>query len=455
MIWSMIKNGIIFIILARNFFSMTAGRKYLPKVVLTFYHWLLAKIAAFFYGYPSHQLKVIGVTGTNGKSTTCNLIAAILSEAGYLVGMTTTVNFKIGNQEWLNNKKMTMLGRFQLQKMLRQMVDAGCQFAIIESSSQGAIQYRHLGIDFDAMVFTNLTPEHIEAHGSFDNYKTAKLKLFKHLTKSSKKKKFVIVNLDDEHYFDFLQFSGVDKAGFSLQAKNNLEVFKVIYADQLASNLQGIKFVVKGQLFSSPLLGKFNINNCLAAITTADAFGISLEVAAKALSKVALIPGRMEFIRAGQRFNILVDYAPEPYSLRQLYTTLDDWQFDHLIHVLGSAGGGRDQARRPILGQMAATKADTIIVTNEDPYDEDPQFIIDQIVAGAQPIIRLTGKKFWSILDRREAIKKALVLATDNDLVLITGKGSEQAICLANGKMQPWDDRIVVREELEKLVKVN
>ncbi|PIZ98351.1 MAG: hypothetical protein COX77_04875, partial [Candidatus Komeilibacteria bacterium CG_4_10_14_0_2_um_filter_37_10] len=244
-------------------------------------------------------------------------------------------------------------------------------------------------------------------------------------------------------------------AGFSLQAKNNLEVFKVIYADQLASNLQGIKFVVKGQLFSSPLLGKFNINNCLAAITTADAFGISLEVAAKALSKVALIPGRMEFIRAGQRFNILVDYAPEPYSLRQLYTTLDDWQFDHLIHVLGSAGGGRDQARRPILGQMAATKADTIIVTNEDPYDEDPQFIIDQIVAGAQPIIRLTGKKFWSILDRREAIKKALVLATDNDLVLITGKGSEQAICLANGKMQPWDDRIVVREELEKLVKVN
>ena len=448
----MIKNGIVFISGVRNIFSMQRLKKYLPKFLLMVYHWLLAKIAAIFYGYPSRRLKVIGVTGTNGKSTTCNLISAILSEAGYLVGMTTTVNFKIGNKEWLNDKKMTMLGRFQLQKMLRQMVDAGCQFAVIESSSQGAIQYRHLGIDFDAMVFTNLTPEHIEAHGSFENYKQAKLKLFSHLAKGAKKKKNIIVNLDDEHYLDFLKYPGTNKAGYSLNQKNNLNVFRLFTAEQIESGVDGIKFRIQDQQFTSPLLGRFNIYNCLAAITTADAFGVSLEVAANALAKVSLVPGRMEFIKAGQQFSVLVDYAPEPYSLRQLYIAIDDWQFNKLIHVLGSAGGGRDQARRPILGQMAATKADEIIVTNEDPYDEDPQAIIDQVVAGAQPIAKITGKRVWPIIERREAIAKALQLANTNDLVLVTGKGSEQAICLANGKRQPWDDRKVIKEEIEKLL---
>ncbi|MFW0838125.1 MAG: Mur ligase family protein [Candidatus Komeilibacteria bacterium] len=427
------------------------AKKIIPQWIFTIYHWLLAELAALLYRYPSKKMTVIGVTGTNGKSTTVNLLGRCLTEAGFRVGWATTINFKIGSREWLNTAKMTMLGRFQLQKILRQMADANCRFAIIETSSEGIKQYRHLGIDYDVLVFTNLTPEHIEAHGSFANYKTAKLKLFRHLEKTKKKYKKIIANLDDKHAADFLNFHVSDKIGFSLTGKESKLVDNTYQAINIASDANGSHWQIDDRQFHISLVGRFHIYNATTAAVAAKALGIDFKTSANALKKITSIPGRMEFINTGQNFLALIDYAPEPEALKNLYQAIDKIQYKKLIHVLGSCGGGRDRARRPILGQMAATKADIIIITNEDPYDDDPNEIIKEVADGADNVARLSGKKVYQIEDRREAIAKAVSLAKPNDLVLITGKGAEQAICVAGGKKIPWDDRNVLREEIEKL----
>lgn len=409
-------------------------KKILPAKVLDFYHRALSSLAAFYYGHPSEKLIVIGVTGTNGKSTVVHLIAKILETAGFKTGATSTISFKIGEKEQLNHLKMTMPGRFWLQKFLDQMKRAGCQYAVIESSSEGILQYRHLNIHYDVMVFTNLTPEHLERHGGFENYKKAKLAYFQHLQQLPHKiiagkivPKTIVVNLDSPFAKEFLDFSVDQKITFS--AKND------------SAKISG---------FLS-LAGKVNIENALAAMAVAQSQGIEWSICQKALSTIKFIPGRFELIEEGQNFRVMVDYAPEPYSLRALYETVADWPKNSVIHVLGSTGGGRDKTRRKILGEMAGKFAETIIVTNEDPYDEDPQEIINEVAAGAKTSGKQLGKNLFKILDRREAISKAIELAQKGDLVLITGKGSEQAIVVSGGKKIPWDDRQVAREELRKI----
>ena len=468
--------------------------KKLFKLLQPFYHWLLAKISAFIYGYPSNKMIIIGITGTAGKSSTCYFIAQILEQAGFKVGMTTTTLFKIGNYEWLNDKKMTMLGRFQTQKLLKQMVKKNCEIAIIETSSQGIEQYRHIGINYDILVFTNLYPEHIEAHGGFENYKKAKGKLFKYLSHSKHKdvkklrqvqkikklgkfiKKTIIVNLDDEYAGYFLNFKADKKIGFGvnyeLETKNYGNGFETIKAGDVKNENGKIKFIIHnlsaaaladaGSLFTTPLLGNYNIYNVLAGISVAKILGVNWEKIKTAVANLKPLPGRLEFIQDAQDnlgVNIIVDYAFEPRALEKLYETVKSIDHNKIIHILGSAGGGRDKARRPILGQIAAKNADIVIVTNEDPYDEEPMKIIDEVAAGAEEIKNQRPKtanqksetQILKILDRREAIRKALKLAKKNDLILITGKGAEQAICVKNGKKIPWDDRKVVKEELSHL----
>ncbi|MEK7653478.1 MAG: UDP-N-acetylmuramoyl-L-alanyl-D-glutamate--2,6-diaminopimelate ligase [Patescibacteria group bacterium] len=436
-------------------------KKFIPQSVLGFYHKSLAIAANVLFGRPSEKIIVIGVTGTNGKSTTVSLIAKILAEAGHQVGATSTVIFKVGEHEWLNDKKMTMLGRFALQKLLKQMIDAGCQYAVIETSSEGIKQFRHLGIHYDVCVFTNLTPEHLEAHGGFANYKKAKLKLFEKLEKQKNKKsknqkikKTIVVNGDDKYVSEFLNFKVDEKIIFGLNNNNQLPVtsYQLLIAKDIEFKKTGIFFVVENINFDLKLFGKFNVYNALAAIAVAKSQGVSLEVCKSALEKVSGVPGRMEFIDAGQSFKILVDYAPEPESLRQLYQAIADHQLSaggKIIHVLGSCGGGRDISRRPVLGQISAQKADIAIITNEDPYDDDPAIIIDQVASGALSGGMVLGQNLFKILDRREAIRKAISLAKPGDLVLLTGKGAEQAICVADGKKIPWDERGVVREILK------
>ena len=425
-------------------------KKFIPKFLLSAYHYSLAILAKWFYGQPSQQMLVIGVTGTAGKSSTCYFMAQILEQAGYRVGMTTTTLFKLGDREWLNNKKMTMLGRFQTQKLLKQMLEVNCQIAIIETSSQGIEQFRHIGINYDWLIFTNLYHEHIEAHGSFENYRHVKGKLFRKLNQLPHKnlkpfgqiKKTIIVNTDDQYADYFLSFAADKKKTYGLNKPADI-------------SWQDYKF---------NLLGEYNKYNVLAGVAVARGLNIGEKEIRAAISHLKPLPGRLEFIANKLGLKIIVDYSFEPQAVKKLYATLKKNKHNKIIHVLGSTGGGRDHARRPLLGQLAAQQADIIIVTNEDPYDEDPKKIIADVVAGAMgnnfqfPFndfqakfkfqIYNSNKIVYAILDRRQAIRQALKLGRPEDLILITGKGAEQAMCVAHNKLLPWDDRQVVRQIL-------
>ena len=410
-------------------------------------------MGALYYGNPSRKLIVIGITGTNGKTTTVNFISQYLESQGQKTGLASTVNFKVDKKEWLNDKKMTMLGRFQTQKLLRDMVRAGCAYAVIETSSQGVEQFRHVNINYDLLVFTNLTPEHIEAHGGFENYRDAKEKLFDHLAKCKKKNidgklidKIIVSNADDMETERLRSFTADKFVTYALDHT----------ADYQADGLDlssGASFALNGERISSTFIAKFNAYNILASITSVVQLGFPLS----ALAKVNLqgVPGRQEWITSesgSQKFKVMVDYAPEPTSLGLLYEALSDISRNSLIHVLGSCGGGRDKARQPVLGQMSGKTADVVIVTNEDPYDDDPMEIINNVAKGAESAGKVLNQNLFTIEDRKQAIAKALSLASQDDLVLITGKGAEQQMAVANGRKISWDDRKIVRELLRKNV---
>lgn len=351
---------------------------------------------------------IIGVTGTNGKSTTVDMLSRIFREAGLKTASLSSIRFQILDKEWRNTMKMTMPGRFVIQKFLRQARDAGCTHFILEVTSEGILQHRHRFIHFHTAVFTNLSPEHIERHGSFENYKRTKGKLFQ-ITK-----KVHVINGDDEHATYFLKFSA-----------EKIVTYSLVDAKDMDLHLK--------------LLGTFNVSNALSAIAVAKSQGISLDVCKRALEKMEGVPGRMEEVMK-QPFRVIVDYAFTPAALEKVYQTLKPKE-GKLLCVLGAAGGGRDRWKRPVLGKIAATYCDRIIITNEDPYEEDPEKIINEVNEGTQ-------RKGEIILDRREAIKMVLSQAQQGDVVVITGKGSEDSIAIKGGKKIPWDDREVVREEM-------
>jgi UDP-N-acetylmuramoyl-L-alanyl-D-glutamate--2,6-diaminopimelate ligase len=458
------------------------------KAVQPYYHFVLSWISALFYGFPSEKLIVIGVTGTTGKTTSVYFIAKTLEEAGYKVGYTSTAMFSDGDKEWLNDKKMTMVGRFFTQKMLARMVGNNCRYAIIESTSEGMKQFRHRFLNYDILVFTSLYPEHIESHGGFENYKKAKGMLFSHLKKCGIKyvdedtkvhnkisalkkieltrvKKTIIANLDDEHAGYFLDFWAERKIGYTgrddidKEQEELPESMEVLYfKNTTAPDSARVSFSLGSQdmgiektEFNLVVMGEFNISNALGAISVCLSQDLAPQDIKRGIEKIKKIPGRLEVINAGQKFTIVVDHAFEPNAVRKLYDTVENIPHNRIIHLLGSAGGGRDAARRPKLGELAGRKADIVIVANEDPYDEDPRLIIDQVASGAKNAGKYTDENLFKILDRREAIRKALELAQEDDLVLVTGKGCEQGICGKDGKITPWDDRKVVKEEVKKI----
>ncbi len=406
-------------------------KKITPAPLLSAYHYAAAMLGAILYGFPSKRLVVIGITGTKGKSTTSELVAAILKEAGHTVALASTIRFAIGAQSEPNLFKMTMPGRMYLQQFLRKAVDKGATHAVIEMTSEGAKQYRHKGIALDALIFTNLQPEHLESHGGMAAYAAAKLSLSKGLEESTKRPRYMVANADDKYGKDFLAAKVEVRAPFSLKD-----------AEPYTTVEKAVRFLWKGELFTVPLPGLFNLQNILAAITLTNAMGISQVHIKKALETIAPVAGRAERVEMGQPFTVVVDYAHTPDSLKALYST---YSGKRIIGVLGSTGGGRDTWKRPAMGSIAEEYCDIAILTNEDPYDEDPQKIIDEIAKG------FSTKKPHVIFDRRGAIREALREAKEGDAVLITGKGTDPYIMGANGSKEVWSDRRVTIEELRKL----
>lgn len=412
------------------------------------YHYLLSLAAGIFYGFPGNSVVIIGVTGTNGKSTVVEMLHEIFSAAGYNVASLSSIRFKIGDEVVLNQFKMTMPGRFFVQQFLSKSRKKGITHVILEVTSEGIKQFRHKHILFSAAVITNLTPEHIESHGGFEKYKRAKGKLFRALGASG----IAIVNAADPHAEYFLSFPAAKKYAYSLKQEfMGLVPVKPAGADEVVApehyevGVDEIRLMFEKWEAAAPLRGRFNAENMMAAVTTALAFGVPTKKIQKGFQEFKGVPGRMEEIQKIP-FRVIVDYAFTPNALRQVYETLKK-EHARLICVLGAAGGGRDRWKRQELGNIAGEYCAEVIITNEDPYEEDPRSIMEDVKKGTEPRTQLAK----IIEDRREAIREALKNARAGDAVIVTGKGSESAIAVRGGKTIPWDDRAVAREELQAL----
>lgn len=394
------------------------------------YHRAWAIGSACWCGFPARRLTVIGVTGTKGKSSVSEMLFAILRHAGYPTAVAGTIRFAINEDSRPNLFKMTMPGRAFLQTFLARAVRKGARYVVVEVTSEGAKQFRHLCLDMDALVFTNLQKEHIESHGSMEKYAEAKFALGRALASSPKRPRAIIANSDNAYSKPYLELPVETVLPFG-QAD----------ATELSLRDGEVSFRHDGVLFTIPHPGMFSVLNALAAIKAAAWLGVPLPVCSEALTSLTVIPGRAEHIEVGQDFLAVVDYAHTPDSLQALYGAYGKRR---KICVLGNTGGGRDTWKRPLMGRIAEEYCDEVIFTNEDPYDEDPVAILDAMK-------RDLTRPARTIMDRHEAIRTALSLAKSGDAVLITGKGTDPYIMEANGKKTPWSDAQVVREELEKM----
>lgn len=422
--------------------------KYIKKAISDtnplrlFYHKVLAVIAAIYYGFPSRFLNVIAVTGTKGKTTTTNLIAGVLKEAGNKVGMTSTINFQVADQTWVNKTKMTTLSPFVIQRLLRQMVRENCSHAVLEVSSHAIVQNRIWGVNVDTAVFTNIGEDHLEYHGGFENYLRAKGMLFSRLIRSPRKsgiQKVSILNRDDDNFAYFDQFLADIKYTFGSNQGT-------VFASDLELLPIGSKFTLHVPNASVDvnlkLPGEFNVYNALAASAVGMANNIHVDTLKEALEKASSIPGRYESLELGQPYNIIVDYAHTHESLENLLELYKKLTKGKLIAVFGATGGGRDKAKRPKMGAAADKHADIIIVTDDDPYEENEWDIIEDVCGG---IKRREGESLWKIPNREEAIKLGMQIAEDGDTLVIAGKGAEE-VQMLRGKKIEWDDRKVVRK---------
>lgn len=403
----------------------------LRRRLLTPYHYALAVFAMVWYGFPARKMTVIGVTGTKGKSSVAEMLYVILTAAGHTTALASTIHFVIGKEVRPNLFKMTLPGRGFIQKFLAEARVKKCTHVVVEITSEATLQYRHLGLALDALVFTNLQKEHLESHGGIENYFRAKFAIGEALARSPKRPRAIVANADDVRSADFLALPIEKRIPFSL-------------ADALDARADehGVSFSYHGTDFTLPLPGRFNILNALAAIRAAEALGVSLAVCAEALKALGPINGRVERIDAGQNFLAIVDYAHTPDSLRALY---DAFPNRRKICVLGNTGGGRDAWKRPEMGKIADEACEKVILTNEDPYDEDPRAIINAMTRGMRRAPEI-------IMDRREAIRAALRAARASDVVLVSGKGTDPFIMGPRGSKEPWSDATVVREELGRLL---
>ncbi len=417
-------------------------RKIIPYNFILFTHKFRAVLAALVYSFPGKKIRVIGVAGTKGKTTTVNMIAKVLEEGGYKVAMLSTANFQIGDKKWLNDVKLTTTSPFYFQKFLAKAVKEKCDYVIVEISSHGLVQYRHWGVPYKTVVLTNMMSDHLDYHKTYKNYKDSHNVLF------TKNLENLIINYDDEDLKSFLEFEKVKKYASSLKGYKEVNGVKLIRAVDMVLKEKETEFNIKtdkGQLaIKLSLIGEFNIYNSLAATAVGLAENIKPMVIKKALESIENIPGRLEKINEGQNFEVIVDYAHSPDSLKKVYEVVKPHVKNKIIAVLGGTGD-RDKTYRSKAGAIADEFADIVIITNEDPYSENPEKIMDQVMSGIKN--KELNKNLFRILDRKEAIKKAIALANSGDLVMITGKGAEQFMICGEKKI-PWDDREITREAI-------
>ncbi len=440
----------------------------IPGWAIRRYHFALAWLAAMWYRHPSRQLIVIGVTGTDGKTTTSWMIAHILKSSGAKVGLSSTVFRMVGDQVRLNESHMTMPGRFALQRQLRAMVNAGGRYAVVEMSSQGLAQNRHIGLDIDCAVITNLTPEHIEAHGSFEAYRKAKGILFGQIIRGGDKhlagqavKKVTVVNLDDANAEFFLKYWAEEHHGVRLATASGgvpptagkaapeiplkLKEKTVVWqASNVEPDGQGMKFTLNGTMAHLPCPGAYNVTNALEAIAVASAYGVSIEQCLTALKELPPIPGRAERIALPNGGAAVIDYALTPHALQSFYQALKQQGAQSIIAVFGAAGGGRDKWKRPKLGQIAEMYCSKIFLTTDDSDKEDPQKICEEILSGMSSAGR---DKTTVVLDRGVAIKQAVRGASVGTVVAVTGMGAETSM-IVKGKKVAWSDVTVVKSQI-------
>ncbi|MHB8652221.1 MAG: Mur ligase family protein [Minisyncoccota bacterium] len=396
-----------------------------------FYHYFLSFAGALRYGFPSRRVYVVGVTGTKGKTSTTELVAAVLEASGYKVALTNTRQFRIAGTSEKNLTKRSMPGRMFLHQFLRKAVTAGCDYAVVEMTSEGAKLFRHKFLDLDALIFTNLSPEHIESHGTYENYRDAKLAFAHALERGDSAHHTIVANRDDVEGEKFLAVNVGRKISFGVQD-----------ARPFATDTAGGTMTFRNTSIHLNLPGEFNILNALAAATFAESRGVKVETIQKTLEDFSLVRGRMERIDEGQDFSVVVDYAHTADSLARAYGVYDGMK---KICILGGTGGGRDIWKRKVMGEVADKHCAHIILTTEDPYDEPVEKISADVAGG------IKNNPYEYILDRREAMRRAFTLAKKDWVVFITGKGDGPYIMGPNGTEIPWDDATVAREELQKL----
>jgi len=410
--------------------------KLIPQPVKNLAHVAESCLAVAWFGFPSRGMVIVGVTGTNGKTTTSNILARMLEADGKRVALASTVSFRIAGNEKVNASKFTTLGGYRLQKFLREARDAGCTHVVLEVSSHALDQGRIVGVRFAVAVITNVTREHLDYHKTMEEYRRAKAKLFD-------VSDVAVVNLDMWEP-EFFLAKAKRKTTYS-----TVEPSADLLAEDIVLSIGGSRFTVGETAFSLRLPGKFNVENTLAAAAAAKMLGVPMNTAAKAASEIPFIPGRMEAVPNGLKATIIVDYAVTPDSLGKLYDLVSTMRKDgaRIISVFGACGD-RDRGKRPIMGEIVSSVADIMILTDEDPYYEDPERILDEVEQGIRNKER--DKTFFRIRDRRDAIRKGLSLLSMDDLLLVTGKGAEETMAIGDRRI-PWNDRKVIVEELERI----
>jgi UDP-N-acetylmuramyl-tripeptide synthetase len=404
------------------------------------------RIAAVVHGYPSRQVGLIGVTGTDGKTTVCHLIAHLLAGAGWPVGLLSTVEIRQGPTSRANDTHHTTPPGPVLQQILAEAVQQGVRWFVLEVSSHALAQFRVAGCLFDVGVFTNLTPEHLDFHGDFESYCAAKARLFTMLGRRPKPgvPTFAVLNADDPHHMHVSAHCSVTQVTYGEHPHADYRLEGASAAQRMCithPHGTGGKFEVTPRIW-----GDFNRWNLAAAGAVALQLGVRPSAVAAAIEDFGGVPGRLQRVLGGQPFDVFVDFAHTPNGLRSVLTAVRSLRPNRVIVLLGHPGG-RDQANRPDLARAAAELADVIVLTSDDPYDEEPGAILNQLEAPLREAAAVYGREVIRVDDRREAITRALHLAKPDDAVLLAGRGHLEHMT-TRGQSVPFSDRAIARDEL-------